>query len=196
MFCKRWIKQWNYGIRDIFWFFVVCKQINSLEASLGINQFVFYSCIMIRYSINLWRSLTVLEESSAVTFWMEVWVSDWFDCYIWLWCKYTKRSSSINAQFHQLTCNPNWEVALLIMLPYKVYLFWLYQFSDIASKSLITLIRNKRFCARVCKANSKLSESFKLIVGLIWRPVKDKKVTRFITNLKVTFTLCRRFLPN
>ena len=43
------------------------------------------------------------------------------------------------------------------------------------------------FYARVCKANSELSESFKLIVGLIWEPVKDKKVT---------FTLCRRFLPN
>ena len=82
---------------DIFWFFFVYKQINSLEASLGINQFVFYSCAMIRYSINLWRRLIVLEESSTVTFSMEVWVSDWFDCYIWLWCKYTKRSSSINA---------------------------------------------------------------------------------------------------
>ena len=86
-----------YAIRDIFWFFFVYKQINSLEASLGINQFVFYSCAMIRYSINLWRRLIVLEESSTVTFSMEVWVSDWFDCYIWLWCKYTKRSSSINA---------------------------------------------------------------------------------------------------
>lgn len=70
----------NVKFMELEVFFVVHKQFNILQISLDVNQFVFYSCVIIRLVINLLRSLNALEESSIVAFWMNGWGNDCFNC--------------------------------------------------------------------------------------------------------------------
>ena len=70
----------NVKFMELEVFFVVHKQFNILQISLDVNQFVFYSCVIIRLVINLLRSLNALEESSIVAFWMKGWGNDCFNC--------------------------------------------------------------------------------------------------------------------
>ena len=70
----------NVKFMELEVFFVVHKQFNILQISLDVNQFVFYSCVIIRLVINLLRSLNTLEESSILAFWMKGWRNDCFNC--------------------------------------------------------------------------------------------------------------------
>ena len=70
----------NVKFMELEVFFVVHKQFNILQISLDVNQFVFYSCVIIRLVINLLRSLNTLEESSILAFWMKGWGNDCFNC--------------------------------------------------------------------------------------------------------------------